>query len=95
MYVVELTYLKPLAELDAQLANHRAFLDTQYAKGLFLASGPKNPRDGGIIIVSGRLSRDELDALLAADPFQVHDLASYRVIDFEPVKSAPELASLL
>jgi uncharacterized protein YciI len=95
MYIVELTYLKPLAELDAQLTAHRAFLDTQYGEGLFLASGPKNPRDGGIIIASGRIERSALDALLATDPFQIHGLASYRIIDFEPVKFAPALATLL
>ncbi|MES2347588.1 MAG: GTP cyclohydrolase, partial [Pseudomonadota bacterium] len=46
MYIVDLTYLKSLAEIEPHLVAHRAFLDEHYARGIFIASGPKNPRDG-------------------------------------------------
>ncbi|GJJ03756.1 hypothetical protein RugamoR64_42940 [Duganella rhizosphaerae] len=95
MYIVNLTYLKPLAEIEVHLAAHRAFLDEQYAHEMFLASGPKNPRDGGVIIVSGRLSRAELDGLLARDPFAQNGIASYQVTEFEATKRHPALAALL
>lgn len=95
MYVIELTYLRPLAEIERQLEAHRAFLDTQYARGYFLASGPKSPRDGGVILASGRLSRPELDGVLAADPFQQHGLAGYRVTEFAASKHHPALAALV
>lgn len=95
MYIVNLTYLKPLAEIEAHLAAHRAFLDAQYARGMFLASGPKNPRDGGVIIVSGRLPRAELDGLLAQDPFAQNGIAGYQVTQFEATKHHPALAALL
>jgi len=95
MYIVNLTYLKPLAEIEVHLAAHRAFLDAQYAREVFLASGPKNPRDGGVIIVSGRLSRAELDGLLAQDPFAQNGIASYQVTEFEATKHHPALAALL
>ena len=52
MFVVLITYLKPISEIDAQLADHVRFLDEQYAKGLFLASGRQVPRTGGVIYVS-------------------------------------------
>lgn len=95
MYIVELTYVKPLAELDAHLAAHRAFLDTQYAKENFLLSGAQTPRVGGVFVASGRLTRDELNEILAHDPFQQNGLATYRVIEFTPTKSAPALAGVL
>lgn len=95
MYIVELTYLQPMSAIDAQLQAHRAFLATQYERGLFIASGPKNPRDGGVIVVSGKVSRAELDALIALDPFHIHGLADYRVIEFSPVKSHPQVTDLL
>ena len=47
MFVLELTCTAPLEAVDAALQAHIAWLDEQYDKGVFLASGPKNPRDGG------------------------------------------------
>lgn len=95
MYIVELTYLKPIEAIEQQLAAHRAYLDVHYASGIFLASGPKDPRNGGVILASGKVSRTELEAVLQQDPFAVHGLASYGVIAFTPVKHHPALAALL
>ena len=95
MYIVELTYTQPMSAIDAHLEAHRQFLATQYERGLFLASGPKQPRDGGVIIAAGKVSRDELDAILAQDPFHIHGLADYRVVVFDPVKSHPQVTALL
>ncbi|AEI82960.1 hypothetical protein CNE_BB2p01490 (plasmid) [Cupriavidus necator N-1] len=71
MFIVELTYTQPLNAIEARLSEHRRFLDAQYARGLFLVSGPKNPRDGGVILVSGLIARNELDKLLREDPFPI------------------------
>lgn len=34
MYLVILTYVKPIEEVDRWLSEHRAFLDKNYEKGL-------------------------------------------------------------
>lgn len=95
MYVVELTYLKPLDAIDVHLEAHRKYLEANYAREIFLASGPKNPRNGGVILASGRIDRSELDAILEQDPFKQNGLASYHVIDFAPVKHHSALAGVL
>lgn len=81
MFIVELTYVRPLAEADAHLEAHRGFLAEQYANGVFLASGPKEPRTGGVILARAG-SVEELEAVLAQDPFQAHGVAEYRVTRF-------------
>lgn len=86
MFIVNLTYLKPLNEVEKHIAAHREFLTIHYESGLFLASGPKNPRDGGIILVTGNASRKELEAILDGDPFKHHGLAEYQITEFTPVK---------
>ncbi|MBY0413759.1 MAG: YciI family protein, partial [Bdellovibrionales bacterium] len=68
MFIIELTYKKAMSEADKFLEAHRTFLDLQYAKGIFIASGPKNPRDGGIILAR-EMARSELDEILKDDPF--------------------------
>lgn len=66
--MVTLTYLTDLARVDEALPDHLAWLDRQYADGVFLASGRRVPRTGGVILAGG-VDRAELDRRLATDPF--------------------------
>jgi uncharacterized protein YciI len=93
MVIVELIYIKPLDEVEKHLVAHRAFLQAQYDKDLLLTSGPKNPRDGGIIVAMG--SKAATQALIEADPFYVHGIAEYKLTEFDPVKCHPIVAELL
>ncbi|MEV6527290.1 YciI family protein [Longispora sp. NPDC051575] len=94
MFVVSLTYLVPLERVDALLAEHVAWLDRHYGAGVFLASGRKEPRTGGVILaVAG--SRAEVEEIVAADPFAVHGIARHEVTEVLVTRAAPELASAL
>ena len=50
MFIISLTYTQSLEAIDQHLEAHVAFLKEQYAKGLFIASGRKVPRSGGVIL---------------------------------------------
>jgi uncharacterized protein YciI len=88
MFIITLTYLKPIDEVDALMAGHIAWLDQGYADGLFVASGRRVPRTGGVILAR---SGDEraLRETLARDPFAVHGAARFDVVEFAPTKTAP------
>lgn len=90
MFVVLLTYKKPLEEVEKYLAEHRAFLDQGYATDFFLLSGPMNPRTGGVI-VSQLDNRDQLESILKEDPFSIYGLADYKIIEFTAVKYHQDL----
>ena len=94
MFIVSLTYLAPLAEIDASLEAHRAFLDRHFAAGTFIASGPKIPRTGGVILATAE-DRDTLMAVLAEDPFRREGLANYDVIEFSASRFADAVPELL
>lgn len=94
MFVVLLKYLKPLSEIEKHVGEHRAFLDEGYAKNLLLASGPQNPRTGGVLLARGE-SRAELEEFLARDPFTLKKLAEYSIIEFTPVKFSPAFEKCL
>ena len=94
MFIVLLTYTQPLAAVDALVPAHREFLQRMYATGSFLLSGRKEPRDGGVILAQAA-SATALSELLAQDPFQIHGVAAYEVIEFAPSMAAPALRSLL
>ncbi|WP_420583183.1 YciI family protein [Reichenbachiella sp.] len=94
MYIISLTYKVPLENIDQHLADHVAFLNAQYEQGYFLMSGKKIPRIGGIILAIAK-SKEEVSQWIEKDPFHIHQLADYEVIEFEPTKSTKELEYLL
>jgi uncharacterized protein YciI len=90
MFVIELSYKVPLADIDASMAAHVRFLKKHYAAGRFLVSGRKIPRDGGIIIAAGN-DRDELEAIVREDPFCARGLADFRIIQFRASQRADDM----
>ncbi|MEU4266504.1 YciI family protein [Streptomyces sp. NPDC026092] len=91
MFVLELTYTGPVERADALLDAHVEWLDAQYAAGVFIASGRKNPRDGGIVLAAG-VDRAEIEKIVAADPFTVENVCTYRITEFYATKTAEALA---
>lgn len=92
MFIISLTYVAPLELIDAHLPAHRAFLAEQYASGVFLMSGRKVPRDGGIIIAQGA-TRAEVEGVVQQDPFFQAKVARYDIIEFAPTMTAAALAA--
>jgi uncharacterized protein YciI len=90
MFVIELIYKVPLAEIDAHMRAHVSFLKKHYASGHFLVSGRKIPRDGGIILAVGK-SRAEIEAIMRADPFCVRGLADVRIVEFRASQKADDI----
>ncbi len=85
MFVINIRYIQSLEEINKHLEEHRAFLEVGYKKNYFITSGPKSPRDGGIII-SQLTDRKQLEDFIKDDPFLVHNLAVYEITEFTPVK---------
>ncbi|WP_379066897.1 YciI family protein [Mesorhizobium sp. UC22_110] len=92
MFVVNLTYTAPLAEIDRLRDAHMEWVKAGYADGVFIASGAKRPRTGGVILARG--TREALDARLAEDPFTRAEVADYEVIDFAATSTAAGLEAL-
>jgi uncharacterized protein YciI len=94
VFVLLLTYVKPLPEVDALMSEHAAWLDEQYDAGRFLVSGRQIPRTGGVIVARGD-DREEIEALAASDPFVTGGVATCDVIEFRASQTAAELDGLL
>lgn len=90
MFIIELIYKAPLAEIDAHMAAHVRFLDKYYAAGHFVVSGRKIPRDGGIIVAVGE-SRGQIEGIAREDPFCARGLAEFRVIEFRASQQAGDI----
>src|SRR3954462_4352991 len=90
MFIIELLYKAPLAEIDAHMRAHVRFLQKHYAAGNFLVSGRKIPRDGGVIMAVGD-SREAIEAIAREDPFVSKGLAEFRVIEFRVSQRSDEI----
>jgi len=94
MFIVALTYVKPIEEIDPLMEGHMAWLKIQYDNGRFLASGRKVPRTGGVIFAA-KMDRAALDEILAADPFHQHGVARFEVTEVEISKAADQVTGLV
>ena len=94
MFIISLTYKVELAKVDLFLPEHIEYLDQQYAQGNFILSGPKEPRNGGVIIANVA-NRERLEEIIQADPFYREQLADFEITQMAPTKSAKKLAFLL
>jgi len=90
MFVIELIYKASLEEIDAHMSAHVRFLKKYYAAGNFLVSGRKIPRDGGVILAVGK-TRQQIEAIIKEDPFHLHGLAEFRVIEFRASQKADDI----
>ncbi len=89
MFIAILKYKKPLEEVDRFLQAHRDFLARHYAAGNLIASGPRTPRIGGVIMIKAAGS-EAVDAIIAEDPFKINDIADYQIVEFTPTLFADD-----
>lgn len=90
-FVARIVYIAPLEEVEKVIEEHRQFLDQGYERDWFLASGPQEPKEGGILIARAP-ERDDLEFFLQDDPFVVNKIAEYQITEFTPVKRHPKMA---
>ena len=94
MFIINLNYVVPLEQLDAHMTEHVKYLHKYYKLNVFVASGRKVPRTGGIILALAK-SREAVEAIIHEDPFYIHKLAEFSVTEFLTSQSHPDIKKLL
>ena len=86
MYAIAIIrYRRPLEEVIVHQDAHRAYLRGLKEKGTLIASGPMNPRFGGLLLL--RVPDDDakaLDAVRDGDPFFQTGVGQYELIGWAP-----------
>lgn len=80
MYAMMLVrYRRPLSEIEAVTEAHRAYLRTLQEQGILVASGPLDPRSGGMFLLRVQDANPlaDLDTIRNNDPFFKAGLANY------------------
>ncbi|URK88930.1 YciI family protein [Rhizobium sp. RCAM05350] len=92
MFILSLTYTADLSEVDQHIEPHMDWVKDGYDRGIFLASGRKNPRTGGVIFAHG--TRAEIEMIVAADPFTINGVADYEITEVAVSRTVPGLEGL-
>ena len=92
MYAVQLAFSDDPARLELRPA-HRERLAALASDGELLAAGPWSD-DSGALLVFVVDDRDQLDAIMAEDPYYSAPGVSVSVQEWNPVTRHPALANL-
>ncbi|MFF4571650.1 YciI family protein [Streptomyces sp. NPDC001410] len=93
MFVVTVTYTAPLNEVDRWRPAHGEWLNDLIARRLLLMAGRRPQWVGGVYVAPG-MRAEEIDRLLATDPYLVNGVAEHHVVEFTPLLVAAGLEEL-
>jgi uncharacterized protein YciI len=93
MFLLLGRYLKPADEVEAHLDAHRTWVRDHVEAGVFIAAGREIPLQGGLIVATG-VTRDEVDAIIAKDPYFIQKVAEYDVREYDVVLATPGTEAL-
>ncbi|OKO91489.1 hypothetical protein AC629_02495 [Bradyrhizobium sp. NAS80.1] len=83
MFIILLTYTKPLDEVDRHLTAHKAWVKQGFEEGVLILSGGQRPRTGGALLALGD-NRSAIQARVDQDPFILAGVATAMVIEVVP-----------
>jgi uncharacterized protein YciI len=83
LFIVTIEYTESMDQVEKHTPDHRAFLADLKEKGQLVASGPFDPRTGGMLIMQAD-SAEAVDTTLQYDPFRANDIASYNIRGWKP-----------
>ena len=94
MFLILLKYSFGLDIINQHVEAHRVFLDKYYRLNKFICSGAQKPRTGGVILCKAT-SKQEVESIIAEDPFYVNHAAEYEIIEFEVSKYTPTFEPII
>ncbi|MEW2415021.1 YciI family protein [Streptomyces sp. NPDC046866] len=93
MFVVTVTYTAPLEVVDPWRPAHGDWLRDLISRRVLLAAGRQVPLVGGVYLAAA-MPVEDLDQILATDPYVLNGVASHSVVEFEPLLVGPGLEDL-
>lgn len=92
LFAIKLSYIRPIEEVKAQLDAHKAWLFKYVQSGNVLFAGPLANGNGGLIVAYGEHYSD-IQQIIAEDPFEVHQLATFDILGCDPAVRTADFAA--
>ena len=87
MFVVVITYTKPVENVDAVRTEHLAWIAEHTKAGRLLLAGRQTSGKGGVLIFNVP-ARAEVEAMCKEDPYAKNSVATYDFIEFDAKSGA-------
>lgn len=81
IFLILLQYVKPHFAVEQYYPRHTVFIDRFVNSGHFICSGRKTLKNGEFILCRAA-NRKEVQAIVAEDPFDAYQLASFEIIEY-------------
>ncbi len=79
MFIVSVTFIKPMDEVNAVMEAHRDYLKKYFEEDKIIGWVSKTePDNGGFVFYNGK-SSDEVEKLVALDPFSTQMVATHDI----------------
>jgi uncharacterized protein YciI len=89
-HVLTLTYVQPLDVVEQSRPAHLEWIAREVAAGRLILAGRQESQKGGVLI-TGDVSTEDAEELMAADPYQLAGVVSYERVGFNAGFRAPSL----
>lgn len=83
MFIIILTFSKPVEEVDRHLAAHKAWIKQGFDDGVFVLAGGRRPRTGGALLAIGD-DRASIEARIELDPFVQNGVVTTQILQVVP-----------
>lgn len=91
--VALLTYVKPIAEVDALRPRHLEWIEARIAAGEVLLAGRRASATGGVLLFRG--DADAVEAIACTDPYIVEGIATLEIVGFTAAIADAGIGGLL
>lgn len=93
MYLIQIHYARPLAEVEQQLEAHRAYLrEAPEAAGIVMTAR-RQDRTGGLVLMRAD-GLAAVEAFVARDPYATSGVATFEITAYDVAQVAPGLEGL-
>nr|WP_317892920.1 YciI family protein [uncultured Sphingomonas sp.] len=88
-----LTYVKPIADIDALRPRHLEWISARIDAGEVLLAGRRASATGGVMLYRGKA--EAVEAIARTDPYLIEGAATLEVVGFTAAIASAEIGALL
>jgi uncharacterized protein YciI len=87
MFVVDMYFITDPAKAGPFKESHKKWVEKYTADGTFLYAGPKDDKNGGVIIINGG-DKTRVAKIMAEDSFVKEGIVGTKITEFNPLFSS-------
>lgn len=84
MFVIDTHYIVDPSRAAPHKESHKKWVEKYSADGTFLYAGPKDDKNGGVMIIEGR-DKEQVAKIMSEDAFVKEGIVGMKITEFNPL----------